>query len=206
MPRDKSETHARLLVSIRKEFLTYGFEHASLKNIARNAGITPAGIYRHFSSKEAMFEAMVEPVTSAFLEKCDEMMEETYAGFSNKDFLEHFNEFREEKNRDVVSFMYDYYDEFRMLLCFSKGTVYENYEEQLVDMESLSVIKLFEFMDKRGIPHNKVSNTELHILSTALVKAACEVIRHGYTREEALKHMDFVGKMLYPGMKMVLGF
>lgn len=206
MPRDKSQTHARLLVSIREEFLNYGFEHASLKNIARNAGITPAGIYRHFSSKEAMFEEMVEPVTTALLELCDQLMQEAFTGFLNEDFLEYFPEFRVEKNKKIISFMYDHYDEFRMLLCFSKGTVYENYEEQLVEMEEHSVLRLFEFMDQRGIPHNPVTNGELRILSAALVKAGCEVIRYGYTRKEALKHMEFVAKLLYPGMKIVLGF
>ena len=47
---------------------------------------------------------------------------------------------------------------------------------------------------------------ELHILCTTFVTALCETIKHEYTREQALKHLDFIGKMLYPGMKEVLGF
>ena len=205
MPRDKTNTHRKLIPCIRQEFLQYGFEKASLKNIAANAGITAAAIYRHFPSKEAMFTAMVEPVTSEFLNSCNASMEETYAKLSEKDFLENFNDFRTAKNKEFISYMYDNYDVFRLLIVCSKGTPYENFEEKMTQMEQESILDLFECLDKRGIPHNEVSEDELHILCTTLVTAVCEAIRHEYTREQAMKHMDFVGKMLYPGMKQVLG-
>ena len=206
MPRDKTDTHRRLLPCIKQEFLQYGYDKASLKNIARNAGITAAGLYRHFPSKEAMFAAMVEPVTSEFLDGCNASMEETYAKLSDKDFLEHFNEFRAAKNAEVISYMYDHYDVFRLLLVCSKGTPYENFEEKMIQLEQQSIRDLFDVLDKRNIPHHQVSEDELHILCTALVTAVCEAIRHEYTWEQALHHMDFVEKMLYPGIKEVLGF
>lgn len=206
MPRDKTETHRRLIPCIRQEFLECGYEKASLKNIAKNAGITAAGLYRHFPSKEAMFSAMVEPVTAEFLQSCSESMEETYERLSEEDFLEHFNDFRAEKNQEVISYVYDHYEVFRLLLVCSKGTAYENFEEQLIRMEQESVRNLFAVLDKRGIPHHQVSDDELHILSTTFVTAVCEAVRHEYTREQAFRHMDFVGKMLYPGIRQVLGF
>ena len=107
MPRDKTDTHNKLLPCIKQEFLEHGYEKASMQNIARRAGITAAGIYRHFPSKEAMFTAMVEPVTSDFLKMCDVSMEETYSRLSDDDFLKNFNEFRTEKNRESINFMYD---------------------------------------------------------------------------------------------------
>ena len=206
MPRDKTATHRRLLSCIKQEFLQYGYQKASLKNIARNAGITTPGLYRHFPSKAAMFSAMVEPVTAEFLESCDASMEETFQRFSESDFLEHFNEFRTEKNGELISYMYDHYDVFRLLLVCSEGTCYEDFEERMIQIEQKSVRDLFAFLDKRGIPHEQVTDDELHILSTTLVTAVCESIRHQYTREQAMRHMEFVGKMLYPGMKQVLGF
>ena len=84
MPRDKTDTHNKLLPCIKQEFLEHGYEKASMQNIARRAGITAAGIYRHFPSKEAMFTAMVEPVTSDFLKMCDVSMEETYSRLSDE--------------------------------------------------------------------------------------------------------------------------
>lgn len=177
-----------------------------MQNIARRAGITAAGIYRHFPSKEAMFTAMVEPVTSDFLKMCDVSMEETYSRLSDDDFLKNFNEFRTEKNRESINFMYDNYDVFRLLLVCSKGTPYESFQERLVEIEMQGIIDLFGVLEKRGLPHKTVTDNELHILCTTFVTALCETIKHEYTREQALKHLDFIGKMLYPGMQEVLGF
>ena len=136
----------------------------SMQNIARRAGITAAGIYRHFPSKEAMFTAMVEPVTSDFLKMCDVSMEETYSRLSDDDFLKNFNEFRTKKNRESINFMYDNYDVFRLLLVCSKGTPYESFQERLVEIEMQGVIDLFGVLEKRGLPHKTVTDNELHIL------------------------------------------
>ena len=57
MPRDKTDTHNKLLPCIKQEFWSMDMKKASMQNIARRAGITAAGIYRHFPSKEAMFTA-----------------------------------------------------------------------------------------------------------------------------------------------------
>lgn len=206
MPRDKTNTHHKLLPCIKKEFLEHGYEKASLQNIARCAGITAAGLYRHFQSKEAMFTAMVEPTTSDFLKICNVSMEETYSRLSDNDFLQNFNEFRTEKNRETINYMYDNYDVFRLLLACSKGTPYESFQEKLVEIEMKGVIDLFHVLDKRGLSHKIVTDNELHILCTTFVTALCETIKHEYSREQALKHLDFIGQMLYPGMKEVLGF
>ena len=153
-----------------------------------------------------MFSAMVEPVTEEFLKSCDDSMEETFQKLSESDFLENFNEFRIEKNMEVLSYMYDHYDDFRLLLVCSEGTSYEDFEERVIQMEQQNIRDLFAVLDQRGIPHQQVTDDELHILCTTLVTAVCEAIRHQYTREQAIRHMEFVGKMLYPGMKQVLGF
>ena len=42
MPRDKTDTHNKLLPCIKQEFLEHGYEKASMQNIARRAGITAA--------------------------------------------------------------------------------------------------------------------------------------------------------------------
>ena len=62
MPRDKSLSHARVRQAIKEEFLEKGFEGASIRSIGAKAGMTSAGLYRHFDDKEAMFSAMVDPL------------------------------------------------------------------------------------------------------------------------------------------------
>ena len=44
------------------EFSISGFEGATVERIARKAGITKAGLYAHFTSKEALFEALLDAI------------------------------------------------------------------------------------------------------------------------------------------------
>ena len=68
MPRDKSLSHIRVNKAIREEFLEKGFEGASVRSIGARAGMTSAGLYRHYADKEAMFDAMVEPLIDSIKE------------------------------------------------------------------------------------------------------------------------------------------
>ena len=148
----------------------------------------------------------MEPVTGTFFTDCNDSMGEVYAGLEDADFLENFNQFRRVKNREFVDYMYDHYPVFQLLLTCAEGTEYGDFEQRLVEMEEQSVRDLFRHLDSRGIPHNRVSDDELHILCSILISSVCDVIRRGYTREQAQDHLEFLGKMLYPGMKQVLGF
>ena len=58
--RDKETTIKRILQSASVEFKKYGFEQASVRTIAKNAGVTPGAIYKHFESKEDIFRAIVK--------------------------------------------------------------------------------------------------------------------------------------------------
>ena len=49
------------------EFLDKGFLGASLRQIVKNAGVTTGAFYGYFSSKEALFNALVEPHATALM-------------------------------------------------------------------------------------------------------------------------------------------
>lgn len=55
MPRDKAETLERILPAARRVFLEKGFEKATMREIADEAGLTAAGLYRHLSTKKPCF-------------------------------------------------------------------------------------------------------------------------------------------------------
>ena len=206
MPRNKSITHEKLVQNMKEEFLEHGYMKASLNDIAKRTDITAAAIYRHFPNKEAMFRAIVEPVTSEFLKMCEDSLEERCAELKGQDFLKQFREFRKEKSMRIIDYMYDNHDIFKLLLCCSEGTEYETFEEKLIAVEVQNILEMFQILDRQNIPHKKVSDIELHILSTTVMTALCEPIKHGYSKEKAVYYAKFAGRMLEPGMKEILGF
>jgi AcrR family transcriptional regulator len=64
MPRQKPETRERVRSNIEGAALTLlsrvGWESTGMREIAAEAGMSPASLYNHYKSKEALFSALVE--------------------------------------------------------------------------------------------------------------------------------------------------
>ena len=67
MSRDKTTHHEMIITAARNEFMTYGFADASMRRIAAAAGMSVAGLYKHFANKEEMFSALVEPACQGLM-------------------------------------------------------------------------------------------------------------------------------------------
>ena len=58
--RSSEEVRRLVLTSARRLFSLHGYRGTSTRDVATDAGVTAAAIYRHFGSKEGLFEAAVE--------------------------------------------------------------------------------------------------------------------------------------------------
>jgi AcrR family transcriptional regulator len=58
-PSAQTATSDRILMSAANLFATHGFAHTSMPAIAKQSGITPGAIYRHFDSKAQLLMAVV---------------------------------------------------------------------------------------------------------------------------------------------------
>ena len=66
MARDKTATYEKIIRCMKEEFLTFGYEKASLNRVSAKVGITTAGLYKHFNNKEDMFFSLVKDTLDAF--------------------------------------------------------------------------------------------------------------------------------------------
>ncbi|MDO4500633.1 MAG: TetR/AcrR family transcriptional regulator [Erysipelotrichaceae bacterium] len=60
------DTKQKLLESALDIFSREGYEKTNIKDIAEASGIVKSGLYRHFDSKEAIWDAMVEMVAKHY--------------------------------------------------------------------------------------------------------------------------------------------
>lgn len=192
MPRDKTATHARLYECMRIEFLAKGYEKASLNSIAKQVGITPAGVYRHYKSKEDMFDALVKPVIDEFEEISQSYMNGMSKEISTVQAFDEHAPFDGSWLNILVDFIYKYFDEFRLLVVCSKGTKYENFLEQLVLMEETTSKQVYDMMYRTGSVEKQVTDEQMHIVSTAYITAMFEVIRHEMPKEKAIENIKFI--------------
>ncbi len=198
MPRDKTATYEKIIRCMKEEFLTFGYEKASLNRVSAKVGITTAGLYKHFKNKEDMFFSLVKDTLDAFhsvaASSTHQMETET-----------EYNPFDDDWAMFWVDFIYKHYVGVKLLICCSKGSAYENFEEDLIRKEAEANKEYADILRASGKMKKEISDMQWHILATAYVHLIFEVVRHDMTREEAIDHMQFVRDLLYPGWRQIYG-
>ena len=129
MPRDKTESHKRIVEAAKKEFLEYGFKDASLRRIAADADIQVSGLYKHFANKEEMFASLVDPVIEGLIE-CLHGIEDNYLDEIDEVDSANLWEDQAEPVR-AMEYIYDHIDEFKLIICRSQGTRYESFTHDI---------------------------------------------------------------------------
>ena len=203
MPRDKSLSHIRVNKAIMEEFLEKGYEGASIRSIGARAGMTSAGLYRHYADKEAMFDAMVQPLV-------DEM-KRWLKNHTNKKYdivegdLSQENIFGEsfvDLIRDVIL---PRRDEFILLMTCSGGTKYENFIHDLTKENQKEFLEALQFLKKKGYPVKVVTEEELHMLLSAYLTACFEPIIHDYDEASIEKYLSIIQEFFMPGWMRIMG-
>lgn len=198
MPRDKTATYERISRCLKEEFLAYGYGKASLNRVSAKAGITTAGLYKHFINKEDMFFSLVKDTLDAF--------HSVAAGSTCQMKTEReYNPFDDDWAMFWVDFIYEHYDGVKLLICCAKGSAYEFFEEDLIRKEEEANKEYAEILRSSGIMKKEIPGMQWHILAAAYVHLIFEVVRHDMTREEATGHMQFVRDLLYPGWRQIYG-
>ena len=203
MPKDKGASHARIVPAAKKEFLEKGYEKASMRSIAEAAGMTSAGLYRHFEDKEAMFAALVEPLLEKLQGLYTEVERQDYEYLNAGDMDSMW-----ERGMELTIFLpviYDNWEEFKLLICCSTGTRYEHFIHDLVMIEQEKTLEYLEAAREKGVAVKQIEEKELHLLLSAYATALFEVVVHDFTREEAVHYMKTIGEFFYPGWRAVLG-
>lgn len=203
MPRDKTETHNKIMPAAMEVFLEKGYEKATMREIAAKAGITAAGLYRHFPDKEAMFSALVEPA----MEKLEEWYRYNKAlDYSYLDKLDMDGMWDEETDlKMMMNLVYEHFNEFKLILCCSEGTRYANFLHDFTMTEQRETMAYMEEAKKRGIPVREVVPEEFHLLMSAYVNAMFEVVIHDYSHDQAVHYLKTLRDFFYPGWRNLLG-
>jgi len=204
LPKDKSASHVRIISAAKNEFLEKGFEKASMRSIAEAADMTPAGLYRHFTDKEEMFAALVQPALDALKEMMKAQTERAYA-FLEKGDLESMWIGDTDLER-LVDVVYDHYDAFRLLNKSSAGTRFERFFDEFIEVDQAETVRYINALRERGVHVNEIVPEELHLLLNAYYSAFFEVVAHEFSKKDAMHYLETLKKFFHPGWRSFLGF
>ena len=194
----------RILACAKAEVLDKGYTEASLRAIAAAAGTSTNSIYVRFRDKEGLFSAIVEPALSELTERFVKI-QETFHQMDRSAQAAHMAEYSDGGTAELVDYMYDHLDEFRLLLDASYGTRFHNFVDELVRIE---VEYTYKYMETVGYPAflgDAMTEKVLHIVTTSRFESLFEVIRHGMSREEASEYIDLLSRYHRTGFFAIFG-
>lgn len=171
------------------EFLDKGLQGASLRQIVKNAGVTTGAFYGYFSSKEALFNALVEPHAAALMGRFMEA-QTAFAELPEEEQLIHMGE----ESGNYVDWMVDYICQHRepvkLLLCRAEGTSYEHFVHNMVEVEVESTLRYMEVLRKLGREVPKLNRSLCHIIASGMFNGLFEIVVHDMPRDQALRDVE----------------
>ena len=187
-----------------QEFLDKGFQGASLRQIVKNAGVTTGAFYGYFSSKEALFNALVEPHAAALMGRFMEA-QTSFAELPEEQQPEHMGV----ESSDCVHWMVDYICQHRepvkLLLCCAEGTSYENFIHNMVEVEVESTLRYMGVLRRMGRDIPQMSRSLCHIIASGMFNAIFEVVIHDMPYEQALRDVEQLQTFYTAGWSKLMG-
>ena len=169
-----------------------GFTNASLRVICKNSRVTTGALYKRYKSKDELFEAVVKETTDAINDIFNAPFELPKFEEDNKG--KNLTWFNEAKLLDsVMEFIYDNYDGFRLLVCCSEGSRYQDFVHIFVD-KSIELMYQYTTLEGVSIEQNiNVTKRELHLMLTTYWNAIFEPVVHEFEREDAIRYSKTLG-------------
>ena len=199
MEENSATTLEKIQEAALAEFLKKGFLGASLRQIVKNAGVTTGAFYGYFSSKEALFTAIVEPHASMLMSR----------------FMEAQTTFAEQpkhmgvESRDHVAWMVGYICQHRepvkLLLCCAEGTSYEHFVHNMVEVEVEYTLRYMRVLRRMGRDIPQMSRSLCHIIASGMFNAIFEVVIHDMPYEQALRDVEQLQAFYTAGWSKLMG-
>ena len=204
MENENLGTRDNILRAAMAEFLDKGFQGASLRQIVKNAGVTTGAFYGYFSSKEALFNALVEPHAAALMGRFMEA-QTSFAELPEEQQPEHMGV----ESSDCVHWMVDYICQHRqpvkLLLTRAEGTGYEHFVHNMVEVEVEYTLQYMEVLRHLGREVPQLSRSLCHIIASGMMGGIFEIVVHDMPREQALRDVDQLRDFYTAGWLKLMG-
>ena len=124
------------------EFLTHGFQKASLHKIAQKAGVTTGAIYTRYKNKDALFVSLLqsffETMRTLFTPIAEEY-EKAKRSAQPEDILRAINA----EERIYFQLLTRHYDDCTLFFCRSDGSSVETILKELMDHKAEQTVEFF---------------------------------------------------------------
>lgn len=193
-----------LLACAMAEFMEMGFQEASLRVIAAKADTTTGSIYSRFQDKEGLFHALVDDTVEQLLTWVKQDQQE----FSEKNAEDQKSEvfsYKPEVWEQMVEYIYDHWDVFRLLTRCTDIDCFESLLNSLVEMEVDYTYRFISSTQNHASESGALTPMLVHMLSNSYYSGLFEIVRHEMEKEEAVAYVQRLRRFFVCGWADLLG-
>lgn len=170
----KDEVRQRILNAASEEFFAEGYADASIRVIAKNAGISSGNVYRYFPSKALIFDEIVATVYHSFLEQLNEIDANIQKMMNVSPEIS--RQYITQLDTTLLKLFEQNRREMSMLLFKSQGSSYEHIRKDLHRVTASSLRHVFSFEKLNFGESDKKLWAES--VATGLIESACYLLAH----------------------------
>ena len=204
MAETAPDTKKKIQQAALAEFLEKGFLGASLRQITKNAGVTTGAFYGYFSSKEALFNALVEPHAAALMGKFMEA-QTSFAELPEEEQPEHMGVESSHCVHWMVDYICDHREPVKLLLTRSEGTSYEHFVHNMVEVEVEYTLQYMEVLRRLGRDIPALDRSLCHIIASGMMSGIFEIVIHDMPKDQALRDVDQLRDFYTAGWLKLMG-
>lgn len=188
MSTKAEDTEKNILNTARKHFLKDGFSGASLRNIVKDAGLTTGAFYKYYPTKEALFDALTDPYIEHIYQIYDRVVED-FEKLSAKEQTSNMSDTSGDGMDQMIDYIYEHYDNFRLLLKCGDSGKFETFIHNMVDREMRSSFEYVKKMKEDGIEIPIVGESLMHMIYTGFFSSIFQIIEHDIDKEIAKRNV-----------------
>lgn len=188
MSTKAEDTEKNILNTARKHFLKDGFSGASLRKIVKDAGLTTGAFYKYYPTKEALFDALTDPYIEHIYQIYDRVVED-FEKLSAKEQTSNMSDTSGDGMDQMIDYIYEHYDNFRLLLKCGDSGKFETFIHNMVDREMRSSLEYVKKMKEDGIEIPIVGESLMHMIYTGFFSSTFQIIEHDIDKETAKRNV-----------------
>ena len=189
MSTKAEDTEKNILNTARKHFLKDGFSGAYLRNIVKDAGLTTGAFYKYYPTKEALFDALTDPYIEHIYQIYDRVVED-FEKLSAKEQTSNMSDTSGDGIDQMIDYIYEHYDNFRLLLKCGDSGKFETFIHNMVDREMRSSLEYVKKMKEDGIEIPIVGESLMHMIYTGFFSSIFQIIEHDIDKETAKRNVN----------------
>ena len=203
--RDPRNTRDDILAAAQEEFLEKGYQAAALRDISKRAGVTTGALYGYFSNKLDLFEALVKEPYHALIDQYHAVLQE-FTALSPAEQKAGMMDYTGRTIRIMTDYIYTHKQAFRLILCCSEGTEYNNLVHEMAELDVTATHNFAAVNESLGVSMKPVNANLEHMLTSGMFSTYFELIIHDIPRSEADEYIQQLLEFYAAGWAKIMGF